>query len=381
MADKQAIVTLGTALYAAIAGKNPDPLTAAFARVCAQSIMGAAKVMDQKNPVNLPNLMLNGYTVNELAAMCLRTGLVPGGAGDLCGIYVIPQGSQLRFSISPPGYKELAKVRGHVITARPVIRGCDPDLAIDGTIVELLGSHHKVVTSIDELGGIVVSLNDANTLAHYASYWVDGDVIRQKKADALGKANGRQTPWTSHPMGMAASKALSMVAKMLGLAGERVPYARAEILGAQAALTHDQAKALPQEERARIDLPTTTSATPSPTEAAPTEPPAEAAPTEDQPASQPESAPEQTPDPGAKTLPAQWAEDCKAWPAFTGMLRKKALEFMTEEDVAYFMPQCIDAVGPDLSWTDDTWRNDADARNAVLRRLASLRAEMAPKAR
>lgn len=366
MADQELITRLGREFYAAIAGKNPDPLTAAFARTCAQSLMGACKVMDQKSPVNLPQLMLNGYSVGELAAMCLRTGLVPGGAGDLCGIYIIPQGGQLRFSISPPGYKELAKARGQVITARAVAIGCEPSLSLDGTVDDIHGPHHKPVTKLEDLGGFVVSLNDAHTLQHYASYWVDGATIHAKKADALAKANGRQTPWTAHPMGMASSKALSMVAKMLGLAGERVSYARAEILGAQAAMTHEQAKALTPEERKSLDLPQQT----KPTETA--EPPptdTQSTPTTGAPVTT-ESA-----TPGGR-FEEQWAEDCKTWPAFTGMLLKRALEFMTEADAAYYLPQCIDAGGPDADWTDDSWRANGDARAAVLRELAKLRKQM-----
>lgn len=373
MADQKLIADLGRAFYAAIAGTHPDPLTSAFARTCAQSLMGACKVMDQKSPVNLPQLMLNGYSVGELAAMCLRTGLVPGGAGDLCGIYIIPQGGQLRFSISPPGYKELAKARGQVITTRPVAIGCEPDLCLDGTIGDVRGPHHKPVTKLEDLGGFVVSLNDAHTLQHYASYWVDGVTIHAKKADALAKANGRQTPWTSHPMGMAGSKALSIVAKMLGLAGERVSYARAEILGAQAALTHDQAKALPVEERKAIDLPPTPapgtqSATATDTQSAPEAPATDAL-----------AANEATPTGGK--YQDQWAEDCKTWPAFTGMLLKRALEFMTEADAAYCLPQCIDAGGPDADWTDDSWRNNEVARKAVLAALHKFKAEMSEAAK
>jgi hypothetical protein len=64
------------------------------------------------------------------------------------------------------------------------------------------------------------------------------------------------------------------------------------------------------------------------------------------------------------------------------MLRKKASEFMTEQDIAYYLPQCIDEGGPDSGWTDDNWRNCPDARNAVLRALAKLRTEITtPQAR
>lgn len=374
MADQELIARLGREFYAAIAGKNPDPLTATFARACAQSLMGACKVMDQKSPVNLPHLMLNGYTVGELAAMCLRTGLVPGGAGDLCGIYIIPQGGQLRFSISPPGYKELAKARGQVITARAVVVGCEPDLCLDGTVSDIRGPHHKPVGKLEDLGGFVVSLNDAHTLQHYASYWVDGATIHAKKADALAKANGRQTPWTAHPMGMASSKALSMVAKMLGLAGERVSYARAEILGAQAAVTHEQAKAMSPEQRKDLDLPQQTKPAETPATDTQSAQGTEAQTTAEAPATT-ESA-----TPGGR-FQDQWAEDCKTWPAFTGMLLKRALEFMTAEDAAYYLPQCIDAGGPDADWTDDTWRNNEPARKAVLAALHKFKVEMSEAAK
>lgn len=367
MTNQDLIVRLGREFFAAIAGKNPDPLTSAFARVCAQSIMGACKVMEQKSPINLPNLMLNGYSVSELAAMCLRTGLVPGGAGDLCGIYIVPQGSQLRFSISPPGYKELAKARGQVITTRSVPIGCEPELSLDGTIDCLHGPSHKPVADLDTLGGIIVSLNDAHTLAHYASYWVDGATIRAKKSEALSKANGRSTPWTSHPMGMASSKALSIVAKAIGLAGERVSYGRAEILGAQAALTHDQAKTLTPEDRKRVDLPTQSqTATP------------EAA--DEQPASQSntesvyQDASEEAKE-AIKTNPAIWDDYRAKWPAFTKMLLDRSSKFMAEKDAAYFLPICVNEGRPSDDWTDDTWRGDADARKAVLAKLAEL-AEM-----
>ena len=370
MADQELITRLGREFYAAIAGKNPDPLTAAFARVCAQSLMGACKVMDQKSPINLPNLMLNGYSASELAAMCLRTGLVPGGAGDLCGIYIIPQGGQLRFSISPSGYKELAKARGHTITDRPVPIGCEVELNLDGTIARLSGPHTAPVPDFASLGGVVVSLNDAHTLQHYASYWVAGPVLQKKRETALA-GGGKFGPWKDHPVKMAGSKALSMVAKAIGLAGERVSYARAEILGAQAAVTHEQAKVMSPEERKNLDLPQQT----KPTETAePTPTDAQSTPTAEAPVTT-ESAT------SGGRFQEQWAEDCKTWPAFTGMLLKRALEFMTAADAAYYLPQCIDAGGPDADWTDDTWRNNEVARKAVLAALHKFKVEMSEAAK
>ena len=207
---------------------------------------------------------------------------------------------------------------------------------------------------------------------------MDGAPIHAKKADALAKSNGRQTPWTAHPMGMASSKALAIVAKMLGLAGERVSYARAEILGAQAALTHDQAKALPTEDRKALDLPPNPTSTPAP-EPVPATQSATATDTQSAPTTEAPVTTESAT--SGSGFPAQWAEDCKAWPAFTGMLLKRALEFMTEADAAYYLPQCIDAGGPDADWTDDSWRNNEVARKAVLAALHKFKVEMSEAAK
>ena len=154
-------------------------------------------------------------SVARAVAMCVTTGLAPGGALPL--VYLIPRNvknratgnfeQQLQWQISVRGLETLAHRAGYRVRSVPVFEG-DEFMVKQGLRPDITHEPSEdAVQSWETLRGVYVVSHMTGSVEPYAFEWVPLSVLKRLRA-ASDAATSSYGPWVKWPVEMARARAI-----------------------------------------------------------------------------------------------------------------------------------------------------------------------------
>lgn len=148
-----------------------------------------------------------------------RNGLVPGAAGDKTATaYLYLQNRAVVGKPNPLGRVRMAAAAGVDVSTFAVGRADSLELNEDGDVIGLSADLDKRPTTWADLRGVIVTICAASGVVRRV--WVSAGEIEVRKRRS---SSGDKGPWSTDPVGMSRSKALSIAVDRGDVAQAPVP--------------------------------------------------------------------------------------------------------------------------------------------------------------
>ena len=181
------------------------PAVAGYAYALASAVEGcavAATAKDATDWTGAPSETI-AAAINDLASF----GLIPGAPGSQTATgYLFRQGGAPVGRPSARGRREMARAAGYAVHSVAVGTADTLALTEDGDVASLTLDPDARPAAWGDLRGVVVHLDDLATGAR-RSLWIAKSELASRKA----KSKGSMTSWDTDAVGMACSKAVSIL--------------------------------------------------------------------------------------------------------------------------------------------------------------------------